>query len=211
MQGLYGIIDTSASPDRSHRSLTDALLAAGVSTLQLRMKDASEADVASAIDDVLPVIRKAGATLILNDHVELATRFVGVGAHIGQDDMDPLEARRLLGPDRPLGWSTHSVEDVLRAASLPVDYIGFGPVFSGEGKHRSDGDDRPPMEARGIDGLKAALEVATVPLVAIGGITVDNLADVVEAGAGCVAVISAVAAAPDPKTAARALQRAFDR
>ncbi len=174
------------------------------------MKGASVDEVKAVVERLLPMIEAAGATLLLNDHVDLAAQFDGVGAHVGQDDLDPREARRRLGEGRLLGWSTHSVEDVVAAASLPVDYIGFGPVFTAAGKHRSSTDAREVLQGRGIAGLKAALEVATVPLVAIGGIAVDNLADVVEAGAECVAVISAVTAAPDAADAARAIQRAFE-
>lgn len=211
MHGLYGIVDTSASPARTHGELAAAFLAAGVRTLQLRMKGAPEADVRVVVQALLPSIRANGATLILNDHVALAATFEGVGAHIGQDDLDPAAARDLLGPDRILGWSTHSPDDVRRANRLPVDYIGFGPVFTAATKHLRPDDARPALQARGIAGLKAALEVATLPLVAIGGITMDNVAEVVSAGAPCVAVISAVSAAPDPPSAARALQRHFPR
>ena len=175
------------------------------------MKGATAEEVARTVEALLPRVREVGATLLLNDHVDVAARYEGVGAHVGQGDLDAREARARLGPDRVLGLSTHSVEDVRRASSLPVDYLGFGPVFSAAGKHRAGGDLRPVMQARGIAGLKAALRVATVPLVAIGGIDMDNLADVLGAGAPCVAVISAVTAAPDPRAAARALQRAFDR
>ncbi len=211
MHGLYGIIDTSASPQRSHADLCRAYLAADVRWLQLRMKGASEEEVERVLLELLPSVRAAGATLILNDHVALAARHAGVGVHGGQDDLDPVEARRILGPDRVLGLSTHSVEDLQAAAALPIDYVGFGPVFTAAGKHRSAGDLRPAMQARGTAGLKAALEVATVPLVAIGGVDENNIDDVVGAGARCVAVIAAVATAADPRTAACALQRAFER
>ena len=211
VHGLYGIIDSSASPGLTHAALADAFLGAGVRIVQLRMKGAPTEQVAAAIDAILPRVRAAGATLVLNDHVTLAARYEGVGAHVGQGDLDAAEARALLGPDRLLGLSTHCLADLHRAAALPIDYVGFGPVFTAAGKHRQAGDRRPVMEPRGIAGLKAALDVATVPLVAIGGIDMDNLADVLGAGARCVAVISAVTAAPDPRTAACALQRALDR
>jgi thiamine-phosphate pyrophosphorylase len=211
MHGLYALIDTSAAPERSHQELCAAALDAGTRHLQLRMKGADEGDVERVLLELLPHVRAAGATLILNDHVALAARHDGVGAHVGQDDLPPEEARRLLGPGRLLGLSTHSVEQVRAASALPVDYVGFGPVFSAATKHLSPGDARPAMEARGIAGLKAALEVATVPVVAIGGIDLSNVAAVVEAGARCAAVLSAINAAPDPRAAASAVQRAFAR
>ena len=204
------MIDTSASPDRSHDQLCDALLAASVTILQLRMKGAAEPEVRATAERLLPRIEAAGATLVLNDHVALAASLPGVGAHIGQDDLPPAEARALLGPDRLLGWSTHDPADLAAAAALPVDYVGFGPIFSAATKHLADDDARAPMKARGIKGLKAAVAVCTLPLVAIGGIDLGNLPQVLSTGVRSVAVLSAVSTAPDPVAAARAVQRAFE-
>ncbi len=211
MRGLYGMIDTSASPDRTHDQLCDALLAAGVRILQLRMKGASAADLRATAERLLPRIQAAGATLLLNDHVALAASLPGVGAHIGQDDLPPSEARALLGAERLLGWSTHDLDQLATAAALPIDYVGFGPIFSAATKHLADDDARDPMKARGIKGLKAAVAVCTLPLVAIGGIDLGNLEPVLSTGVGSVAVLSAVSTAPDPLAVARSVQRAFER
>ena len=98
LRGLYGIIDTSASPERSHREITIALLRSGVRILQLRAKEASIEELEDLVAELYPLIRAAGADLILNDHPEIAAQTTGVGVHLGQGDMHPTEARALLGP-----------------------------------------------------------------------------------------------------------------
>jgi thiamine-phosphate pyrophosphorylase len=203
------MVDTSARPDRTHLEIAEALLAAGVRVLQLRMKGASDAEVRAVLDRLVP--RLGSATLILNDRVDLAATVPGVGVHLGQGDLDPAEARRRLGPDRIIGWSTHTLSQVRAAASLPVQYIAFGPVFSAAGKYRLHGDAREPMSAVGVEGLRRAVEASERPVIAIGGIDQDNLPGVLETGVCGVAVIAAVAAAPDMTAAARRILDAFDR
>jgi len=209
ISGLYGMVDTSARPDRAHLDLADALLAAGVGVLQLRMKGATDEAVVAVMRGLFP--RLGGATLILDDRTEIAAAHPGVGVHLGQTDDDPAEARRRLGPDRVIGWSTHTIGQVRAAAALPIQYIGFGPIFSSAGKHRFSEDARTPMGSVGLDDLRAAVEVSELPVVAIGGITEENLPRVLGTGVASVAVIGAVAAAPDMRQAARRVQEAFAR
>jgi len=203
--GLYGIADVSGAPHRTELEVADALLAAGVTVLQLRMKHAPRAQVREVLAQLVPRARAAGCALIVNDDLDLAAEFPGVGVHLGQDDADPREARRRLGEGPLIGWSTHDLDDVRRAAILPLDYIGFGPVFSAAGKHLAAGDDRPPMAAVGLDSLSEVVAEATVPVVAIGGITGARLASVMRTGVAAAAVISAVANAPELHVAAREL------
>lgn len=205
--GLYGMVDTSAAPGRDPLEVADGLLAAGVRVLQLRMKGAPDAAVRRVLGPLAARCAAAGASLVVNDRVDLAAEF-GVGVHLGQDDGDPRQARARLG-GALVGWSTHDLEQVARAAALGVDYIGFGPVFSGTGKHRSRGDSRTPMAARGIDGLAAAVRASAVPVVAIGGIGLAQLPAVAATGVAAVAAIGAVAGADDVAAAARAFQAAF--
>ncbi len=207
--GLYGIVDTSAAPDRTHVEVAEAFVAGGARTLQLRMKGASDEAFAATLRDVLAVA--GDALVIANDRLEVAAAFDGVGLHLGQEDLDPREARARLGPDRVIGWSTHTVPQVRAAAAMSVDYVGFGPVFSAAGKHRFSGDRRAPMRSVGLDGLRAACEAAELPLVAIGGIKEVDVPELLRAGVDSVAVISAVAAAEDMAAAARRISDAFDR
>ncbi len=209
VSGLYGMVDLSASPQLTHDDLADVLLAAGAGVLQLRMKSASDAGVEAVAARLLPAVRAAGATLVVNDRLEVASRLSGVGLHLGQGDVDPRQARRCLGPGRLIGWSTHTPEQVAAAPATGVDYIGFGPVFSAAGKHLDPDDPRPPMAAVGLSGLRSAVRLSSLPVVAIGGIGLEQVEAVCATGVDAVAVISAVSAAPDPEEAARAIQRAF--
>ena len=202
--GLYGIVDVSANPALDEVALSCAWLAGGVRILQLRMKGADVAEVSRTLDALVPLCAEAGCLLIVNDHVELAARH-GVGVHLGQDDMDPREARRILGEEAVIGWSTHDLQQVRRASERGVDYIGYGPIFSAAAKHRTAGDAREPMPACGLASLSAAVAAATVPVVAIGGIDAERLPFVLATGVQSVAMISAVARAPDPARAAAEL------
>lgn len=209
ISGLYGMVDLSASPHLTHDALLAALLSAGCRTLQLRDKTATDDELLTTARRLLPRTTAAGATLILNDRLNLATRLPGVGLHLGQDDVDPREARRLLGPDRLIGWSTHTPDQVRAAPRMQVDYIGFGPVFCAAGKHRDPDDPRPAMAPVGLSGLMEAVRLSNLPVVAIGGIGLQQVEFVVATGVHAVAVISAVTTAPDPTEAARAIQLAF--
>ena len=202
IRGLYGIVDVSGNPALDELTLARAWLAAGVSVLQLRMKAASDDAMRAVLRELAPRCVAAECALLVNDRVHLAVEHPGVGVHLGQDDGDPQEARRVLGPDRVIGWSTHTVEQVRRAPSLGVDYIGYGPVFSAAAKHRAAGDTRTPMAARGLAALSGAVAEATLPVVAIGGIDATRLPFVLATGVQSVAMISAVSQAEDPRRAA---------
>jgi thiamine-phosphate pyrophosphorylase len=201
VQGLYGMVDASARPGRGHLAIAGGLVAAGVSVLQLRAKDAEDAELL----ELARALAELPALLIVNDRVAVAAQIDGVGVHLGQDDLPVSEARRRL-PGRVIGWSTHDLEQVQAAEA---DYIGFGPVFTAAGKHRSAADEREPMAARGVEGLAAAVAAASVPVVAIGGIGLGELASVVATGVHAVAAIGAVSGADDVEQAARAFQAAF--
>jgi thiamine-phosphate pyrophosphorylase len=209
--GLYGIVDVSGRTDLDELTLARAWLSAGISVLQLRMKGAPASDIAAVLDELVPLCAAAGCLLVLNDHVRLAASRPGVGVHLGQADEDPRVARELLGPGRVIGWSTHDLGQVAGATAMGVDYIGYGPVFSAAGKHLAPSDARPPMGARGLGSLSAAVAGATVPVVAIGGIDAVRLPFVLATGVAAVAVISAVAQSPDPQQAAAELSAACRR
>lgn len=202
ISGLYGIVDVSGRPGLGELPLARALLRAGVSVLQLRMKGAPEPAVAAVLDQLVPLCASADCLLIVNDHVGLAAARPGVGVHLGQGDADPRDARAVLGGSRVIGWSTHDLDQVAAATTHGVDYVGFGPVFSAGGKHLAPRDDRSPMSARGLGALSAAVTAATVPVVAIGGIDAERLPFVLATGVAAVAMISAVARSPDPQRAA---------
>ncbi len=129
---------------------------------------------------------RPGVQLIINDRVDLALAVGAHGVHLGQDDMPPEAARKLLGPNAIIGYSTHNIEQAIAAINLPIGYLAIGPIFATTTKT----DTAPVL---GLDGLRAVREaIGGFPLVAIGGITHANAREVIRAGADSVAVISAV-------------------
>ena len=204
------MVDTSPRPDRNHLDLASALLAAGTRILQLRMKGASVQQQAELLRALLPLCQASSAALVVNDSVDLAASFPGVGVHLGQEDGDPREARRALGSDPLIGRSTHSPAQALEASRLSVDYIGFGPIFSSDAKHLTTGDGRSPRSPVGLAALKQVVRDATVSVVAIGGISQHNLPLVLATGVPAVAAISAVVTADNMVEAACALHRSIE-
>jgi thiamine-phosphate pyrophosphorylase len=188
---LYPILDSSFLPssglarEERLRGLTAELLTAGVTLLQYRNKTGGEAEIlADAL--VLRAAAPVGACiLMLNDYPELAVRAGFDGVHVGQNDMAPDAARAILGPDRVLGVSTHNAEQLVAAGLTSVDYVAIGPVFSTASK-------LDPDPVVGVEGVRQARMLTKKPLVAIGGITLDNCKSVLDAGADSVAVISSL-------------------
>jgi thiamine-phosphate pyrophosphorylase len=183
---LYPILDADALA-RSGVPLAMAAYAlrdAGVRWLQYRHKRASDAEVVERMRELRAIFPAGEAMLLLNDRVHLCEAVGADGVHIGQEDMAAKRARRILGPERLLGVSTHNVKQ-LRAAlkSGAADYLAIGPVFATGSKDNPD-----PVV--GLEGVKAARALTRLPLVAIGGITSENGREVIEAGADSVAVIS---------------------
>lgn len=176
----------------------DAALRGGVDIVQLRMKDAGDETVLAIGRRFAQMCAAHDALFILNDRPDLAARAGADGVHVGQDDMPVAHARALVGEERIVGLSTHSVAQVNAAAELDVDYIGVGPVHATPTK--------PGRPAVGLELVRYAATHATIPFFAIGGIAADNVADVAAAGAQRVAVVRALTSVPDPEPAARALR-----
>ena len=141
------------------------------------------------------LLRRSDAVFIVNDHTDIALAVDADGVHLGQDDLPVEEARRLLGKDRIIGVSTHSADQARAAQAAAADYIGFGPVFTTKTK------DAGPLQ--GVENLSNIRKTVSLPVIAIGGITNENIGGVLGAGADGVAVISAILSAPDLREAAR--------
>ena len=186
---VYPLTDVQLS-GLSHAEQVRLLSEGGATLIQLREKQMAALEFYEQARAALAVAARNGVQLIINDRVDVASA-VGVhGVHLGQDDMPPEAARRLLGPEMIIGYSTHTVEQALAALELPVDYIATGPIFQTSTKT----DTSPVL---GLDGLHAVRQaVGKFPLVAIGGISQANASEVIEAGADSVAVISAVLSDP---------------
>lgn len=179
---LYPITDTLIS-GLSHAKQVEQFAAGGATFIQLREKRASPRDFYEAAREAMTLARTLGLRIVINDRVDIAIAVKADGVHLGQTDLPPDRARLLLGENRIVGYSTHTLEQALAATFAPVDYIAIGPVFQTRTKDRPD-------EVVGLDTVGEVKRQVTKPLVAIGGITLDSARMVIEAGADSVAVIS---------------------
>ena len=194
LPALYAIIDTSLTAQPVDVAAT--LLSAGVRLLQYRHKAAFERLHREHCCRIAEISRQSGATFLVNDRVDIALMSGAAGVHLGQSDLPPDAARRLMGADKIIGYSTHNEAQAREAESLPVDYVAVGPVFATHTKENPD-----PVV--GLAGVAAVRRLVSKPLVAIGGITRDNAASVLAAGADSLAVVRDLLSAPDIAAAAR--------
>lgn len=194
------MLDPSVRPDRPLVDVLRKAAALGVRLFQYRDKQASMKTAYFQALALRQAATEVGACLIINDRCDLALAVDADGVHLGQDDLPIADARRLLGPRRRIGLSTHGPDQVKEAAELKPDYIGFGPIFSTATKI-----DHDPVV--GLDGLRAARALTTLPMFAIGGITADRVDDIIAAGANGVAVISAILKAQDLDQAIKSFQQ----
>jgi thiamine-phosphate pyrophosphorylase len=174
-----------------------AAIAGGVDLVQVREPAAADGALVDWVLEVRAAAAPTGVPVIVNDRADVALVAGADGVHLGQKDLSPDHVRTLAGDRLVLGWSTHGAADLDRAAALPVDYCGLGPVFDTATKG---------LEGRGLELLREGLPRATRPTFAIGGITLENAAQVKAAGAARIAVSSAICGSRDPGAAARVLR-----
>jgi len=192
---VYAITDRRLT-GLSHAEQVRRLADGGIRLIQLREKEASPRDFYLQAREAVTIARELGVTVLINDRVDIALAVGADGVHLGQDDLPPEKARMLLGPDRLIGFSTHSLEQAREADALPVDYIAIGPVFPTRTKEKPD-----PVV--GIEMVRAVRAWTRKPLVAIGGITLETAPEVIATGADAVAVIADLVGAPDITARAR--------
>jgi thiamine-phosphate pyrophosphorylase len=190
---VYPILDTETLERRgvSMETAAAAFLEGGAGILQIRHKGHWSREVYAAAQQVARLCRESGAPLIVNDRADFAL-LLGAGLHVGQDDLAPRDARKLLGADATLGYSSHNMAQLAAAGGEPVDYVAIGPVFP-------TGSKRNPDPVVGVDEIRRCRPLVEKPLVAIGGIAIENARDVWAAGADSVALIAALL--PQPATA----------
>ena len=188
---LYPITDMRLS-GLAHAAQIARLCDGGARFVQLREKHLAPREFYREAQAALAVARERGAQLIINDRADIALALGADGVHLGQDDLDPVAARRLLGENFIIGYSTHSVAQAIEAARLPVDYIAIGPIFATQTKENPD----PIVGLEGLRRVRDSID-SSIPLVAIGGITEMTARAALDAGADSVALISALLAAPD--------------
>ncbi len=181
---LYPILDTELIERRGCplEAAAEAMLEGGAAILQLRHKGHFTRRLFEQAERIAELCRRSGALFLVDDRADIA-RLLGAGVHLGQDDLPPRLARKILGPEAVIGYSTHNAEQLEAAAAEPADYLALGPIFETSSKQKPD-----PVV--GLERLRAWRPLTGRPLVAIGGITRSNAPAVLEAGADSVAVIS---------------------
>lgn len=192
---LYVILDRAAARGRDLEAILEDVIAGGGRLVQLREKAWPSGRLLPLAERLRARCRAAGVTFIVNDRVDLALAVGADGVHLGQDDLPPRAARPLLRPGMILGRSTHSLAEARQARDDRVDYIAVGSMFATATK--------PDFRLVGPELLRQIRPETPLPLVGIGGITPDNVGEVIRAGANGVAVISAVCGADDPAAATR--------
>lgn len=196
---LYLVTDTRMCGDRGVAATVRMAIAGGVTFVQIRDHDASTRELLDLTRDALAIARPAGVPVVVDDRVDVALAAGADGVHVGQSDLPPIDARRLLGPSAIVGLSVSNLHQVSGAAALPpgtIDYVGVGPF------HATDTKPNHPTPL-GLNGVRRLLTAATLPSVVIGGVKEDHVADLVAAGTDGVAVVSAICASDDPQASAQ--------
>jgi thiamine-phosphate pyrophosphorylase len=203
--GLYGITAEAHSLGRANPEVVRDLLRAGIRVIQYREKEKKLGAMYEECLAIREMTRQAGATFIVNDHVDLALLVDADGVHVGQEDLPPEGIRRLLGPDKIVGLSTHSPQQALAAAASGVaDYIGVGPIFATKTK-------KDVCDPVGLSYLDYVVRHIALPFVAIGGIKEHNIAAVRRSGARMVALVTEIVGAPDIPARIASLRDAMNR
>ncbi len=194
---IYPITDKRLSGKSSHAAIVRELVRGGATLIQVRDKETRVAELLDDIRRCVDCASRFGASIIVNDRCDLALLGRAAGVHLGQEDLPPIAARDVLGRSAVLGFSTHTLAQVRHSNHLPVQYIGYGPIFVTATKVN-------PAPVVGLESLKRACRLSDKPVVAIGGIGPEQIAAVLDAGASSAAVISTLMTA---KSIARRMEQ----
>ena len=203
VRGLYVIIDPQVTGGRDPLEIARAAVRGGARMLQLRDKLRDKGESLPLARSLQQLCLESGASLIINDHADIAAIVGSAGLHVGQTDLPVDQARLVLMPGQVLGRSNHELEELVESERMGADHVAFGAIYHTDTK----GVGRPPQ---GIEQLRLARETAQTPLVAIGGINAENAAPVIEAGADAICVTAAVGSAPEPEAAAAQLVKVIE-
>ena len=187
---IYPITDKKLARKATHLAILKELIRGGARLVQVRDKDTPIGELLQDLRHCLECARKNNVTLIVNDRCDLVLSCHAMGVHLGQEDIPPAAARAILERNQIIGFSTHSLAQVREAGNMPIQYVGFGPVYGTSTKANAS----PTV---GLRLLRHACRVSTVPVVAIGGIGFDQIRPALDAGAASAAVISSLMAARD--------------
>jgi len=197
---LHVLTDTVLQTRFSHVELARLAINGGADAIQFRQKSGSTREMIETAREMRKICAENGATFIVNDRVDVAIAAEADGVHLGQDDFPIPVARKLLGDDVIIGGSASTIEEARQCLLEGADYVGFGPVYPTTSK-----DDANPVT--GIPILKQVVKAISLPIIVIGGVSAENVPEVMRAGAHGIAVISAVCCQDDPEKATRALHR----
>ena len=198
---IYGITGDNFSHGKSNLECVKAMIDGGIKIIQYRDKTKSIKEKVKEAKEIRELCKEHGVIFIVNDHVDIAILVDADGVHIGQDDMDPADVRKLIGDDKIIGLSTHSEEQGMKAYLNPdVDYIGVGPIFPTTTK------DTAPV---GLEYLEYAVKNLHLPFTAIGGIKEHNLHEIISRGAKTVCLVSDIVGADDIAEKVRQLYKMF--
>lgn len=187
---LYAIFDPSRTQGRPLSSILQELLMGGAKIIQLRAKEMAANEFLKLASEIRQLSRAASSLFIVNDRVDIALAAQADGVHLGQEDLPLDVARKLMGKEKIIGLSTHDLAQAQEAERGGADYIGFGPIFGTSTKETG-------YSPRGLAMLKEIRQAVKIPIVAIGGITEDNVSQVWAAGADAAAIISDLMGADD--------------
>jgi thiamine-phosphate pyrophosphorylase len=200
---LYGILDLGYVDSSEIAGVAERMIDGGVDLIQLRAKARPWEDVATIATGLHEITRRRGVPLVINDHPEVARSVQAEGVHLGQDDLPIAEAREIVGPGCVIGKSTHSVDQAIRAFYEGADYIGFGPIFTTPTK--------PDYSPVGLEEIRTVDDAVRIPIFCIGGIKLENLPEVIAAGARRVVIVSGLLLASDIALYARSAKELLSR
>jgi thiamine-phosphate pyrophosphorylase len=202
---LYAITDKRLARQTTHLAILKELIRGGARLVQVRDKETPVAELLRDLRECVEFAHEKKVTLLVNDRCDLVLCCHAMGVHLGQEDIPPAAARAILEKNQVIGFSTHSIAQVREAGNMPVQYIGFGPVYGTSTKTNA-------YPTVGLRRLRAACKVSSVPVVAIGGIGLDQIKPVLEAGAASAAVVSSLMTAESlARQMERFLKQAMER
>ncbi|GGK20320.1 thiamine-phosphate synthase [Caldalkalibacillus thermarum] len=200
---LYVITGEQFYPHRHYLEVIEEAIQGGADMVQLREKKKTKRELLDMARQLKALCDRYKVPFIVNDHVDIALAVDADGVHLGQDDLPLEEARKILGPDKIIGISTHNLEEAKRAEEGGADYIGVGPVFPTNTKE-------DVVDPVGLEYVRQVVEHIRIPFVAIGGIKLHNVDQVLKAGAKRISIVSAIVGAENVKEAARAFARKLE-
>lgn len=197
---LYVITGEQFHTNRNYLEVMEEAIVGGADIIQLREKNKTKNELLQMAKDLRELTAKYNVLFIVNDHVDIALAVDADGIHLGQDDLPLEEARKMMGPDKIIGISTHALEEALEAEKNGADYIGVGPIY--ETKSKVD-----VVDPVGLQYIREVVAHTSIPFVAIGGIKLHNIDDVLAAGAKRICIISAIVGVEDVKGTAQSFSQ----